>query len=429
MTCSFKCPKTTIAVVVLLAFLLILFCFSCLKSAKPGIGPETSHVVKVRTTEVQKADEREYHSFAGVAKSTQITDLAFRVAGKLEKLDVVLGRNVAKGEVIAKIDSRDYELAITKLETDLSALESALSAMKSGARIEDITALEAELSASEAVVTNTEVNFKRFEKLLKDQAVTEAIFDVRKMEYDVALAKREALKQQLEKARVGSRKEDIDSMLSKIEGLQVSLQLAKNTLEDTVLEAPYDGFIIEKFVENHEVVSPITKIVSFAKSDALEVVIGIPEEIVVRQNEISGYFCEFEAYPDRRFSATLKELGQATPWGKQTYPLIVLVELPGESDVRLFPGMTTKVTIEFTRKMVPLMVPHDALVGNPSDGSSILWRVDETTGTVKSHPVKILRLYNEGVEIEGDLEIGAKIVTAGARFLNENQSVSIEQKK
>ena len=417
------------AVICVLLFALWLACRLFSHQANNNV-PTTSQrdLAYVRAVEVKGSDGERLFSFPGVSES-QLAGLAFRVAGPVEEVAVVVGSLVAKGEVIARIDSRDYELVVKRIEAEIIAAEAALAAMTTGARAEDLATLESNLAAAVSQAEQAETNFDRFTKLLEEQAVTQAQFDAIKTQYDVAMAQKEAAGQQLKKGEAGSRKEEIDAATAKIKGLNVSLAEAKNALADVRLTAPYDGYVVEKFVEDHEIVSPGMPVVSFADASVIDVSASLPEEIIVRRSDIIDYACEFEAYPGVLFPAKLKEMGHAIQRGKQSYPLKVRIDVPPETETPLFPGMTAMVKIRMRRANAPLLVPTAALHSVFDDAQTAVWVINPETQSVNARPVKVLRFLDTGAEIEGDIKPGEQIVAAGAHSLVENQKVEIIAEK
>ncbi len=382
----------------------------------------------VRVVEVKDTGEHRIFSFPGVSES-KLANLSFRIAGPVDKVEPEVGEFVSQGEVIARVDRRDYELLVQRIETEIVAAEAVLTAMTTGARAEDIATLESALTAATSQAEQAETNLNRFTKLLAEQAVTQAQFDAAKTLHDVAVSQKEAAEQQLKKGETGSRKEEIEAAEAKIKGLNVSLAEAKNKLDDTVLLAPYDGYVVEKFVEDHEIVSPGMAVVSFADARWIDVSASLPEEMVVRRAEIVEYSCEFEAWPGKAFPARLKEMGHAIQRGKQTYPLVVRIEVPPDAVKPLIPGMTATVKLKTRRPNRPLVVPTAALLSQPSDGKTTVWIVESQTGEVVGRTVRVLRFLDDGAEIEGDLRPGDRIVAAGARLLSERQKVEIIAEK
>lgn len=361
--------------------------------------------------------------FPGVAKEAQVTQLAFRVSGPLREMNVNLGQRVKQGEVIARIDPRDFDLAVAHIEAGLAEAQAGLKAMRRGARAEDIQALSAKLTGGEAKLHEAELHFNRFKALYADRSVAKAQYDNACTTLDVARAEVTAIRQELEKAKRGAREEDIEAMEAKIAGLEANLTTARNARQDTVLVAPFTGYVAQKFVENYDTVAAGHPIVALLDCSQIEVAIGVPEEVVLQERQFRGFECEFDAYPGRRFPARLKEIGHSIQLGKQTYPLSVIVTPP--EDLTLRPGMAATVRIDLAQPTVACCYPAAAVVSD--QGGAYVWIFDPTSSTVQRRPVKVGQLTAGGIEILDGIRPGQWVVVAGAHFLQEGQRVRLDR--
>lgn len=67
---------------------------------------------KVKIEAVQEADTLEVKSFSGIIREANEVNLAFRVAGPIQKIYVKAGDYVRAGQPLAQIDRRDYEVQL-----------------------------------------------------------------------------------------------------------------------------------------------------------------------------------------------------------------------------------------------------------------------------------------------------------------------------
>lgn len=413
-----------VAVLTFLATIVGMAGYEWIARRKKPIAPPVAPIVRI--VGIGEASALETKSFPGIARESQIAKLSFRVPGKLLDSEMKIGARIEKDGIIARLDPRDYELAVRRFESELQAAESLFTAMKTGARPEDVSSLESQLAAATSAFETAETNLGRFTSLLADQVASQAQYDLAKTQFDTAKGQKETLENELEKAKIGARKEDIDAMRAKILGIRASLNTARNALDDTTLKAPFDGMIVEKYIEDHEVVAPGMPIVSFVNVSQIDVAVSLPEEMIVRLDDIRGYRVEFESYRDKVFPATLKELGRAVQRGRQSYPLQVRIDLSKDEDSNrrhpVFPGMAAKVLIDLERPDRPQTLPLAALHGEGDQ--SAVWVVEKDR--VVRRPVKRLRIAGDRAEIESDLKPGEKVVAAGARFLTEGQTVRVE---
>lgn len=419
-------PTTKLGLTALIAVMLVVAAiFWGFKTPPEQKGPTKAVVRPVKVIQLAAATPTEKRSFPGLVQATRETQLAFRVSGPLVAMKAQIGQRVAKGEVIAQIDPRDFEIQAQRLEAAIDEASATLTAMKKGARAEDIARLEAQLSAARTGLANAQRDFERQKKLLAAGAVARLRFDNAEGARDAARANVEGLVQELKKARSGSRIEDIQAAEAGIKRLRVDLEAARNALADTALKAPFSGIVSRKLVENFENVGAGTPIISFLDLSSVEVHSALPEDLVIRRDRIAEITCSLTAYPGRRFEATIQSLGRKTESANQSYPLTVVLHVP--AGITVEPGMAANLTITLERRQQQAegyLLPTGALFGE-THGGSCVWRLDPETMTVVKTPVTIGALSGDRVQVLSGLDASDRVVTAGARFLREGQEVRI----
>ncbi len=311
----------------------------------------------------------------GVAKAVRDTNLSFRVGGPLITLRVDTGAYVEKGQVVAEIDPRDFQIRVNTSK--------------------------AKLNSSSAQLAEAKLQYDRYAKLIKTKAVAQAEYDRVKASFEVASAQHQSDAKALEDA--------------------------KNALADTVLKAPFSGVIDERFVDNHEKVQQGQPIVSLVDITAMEVNLALSEDLMPLTNDFASFNCVFDALPGRSFKAALKEVGQKANAASRTYPLILSLDKSAVSLVR--PGMSAEVTVGLSDSddSGSYVVPLTALA-NKKAQETIVWVVDENSGRLSQVPVKLMGLRDAGAEIKGSLTDGQWIVTAGVGSLRPDMVVRLLDK-
>jgi len=92
------------------AFLLI--CLVLLAGCAGNNNGQTEIIRKVKIEPVQQADSLVVRSYPGMVNEANEVDLAFRVAGPIQKIMVNEGDYVRAGQVVAQMDTRDYEVQL-----------------------------------------------------------------------------------------------------------------------------------------------------------------------------------------------------------------------------------------------------------------------------------------------------------------------------
>src|SRR5690606_15902794 len=197
------------------------------------------------------------------------------VPGLLVKLPVKEGQRVAKGDVIGELRKEEFEARLTALQGELDQARAVLRRLQSGERPEETLRRESNVRAAEARMANARAEFRRFEQLIRNSAVSRSQYEVAETAYRVAQEEYQAAVQLLEKGAIG-REEDIDAQAAAVRGLEGRVVEAALQLADTTLTAPYDGVIAQRFVEEGQNVRAKEPIVRFQDVEEIEVVVDVP---------------------------------------------------------------------------------------------------------------------------------------------------------
>ena len=379
----------------------------------------------VKSIRIQTRPGLETRTFPGLVHAVGETDLAFRVSGILHEVNVVTGQKVSKGQVIARMDPRDFHLAILRLQASLEEAQATLNAMENGARKEDIAALTAQVTADKANLVQSQKQLDRFDKLILSQFITTAQHDQAVADFKTKKAAYDTDVQKLAKAKKGARKEDILAEKARIKQIRTNLLAGKNALEDTELKAPFDGIVNQRFAERYETIAIGQPIVSLLDVETVDVKTAIPEEILLKRDLFTRISCTLDAYPGKVFSGAIKELGLKTSSANQSFPLTVSLDIPGEMDVQ--PGMIASLEIQYRLEAAGdqgFFLPSSAVFSD-NRGLACAWKIDPTTLMVSKIQIQTGRVQKDMILVLAGLNEGDRIVTAGTRFLIPGQQVSL----
>ena len=94
---------------------MILWCAACLMTACGGEKTELP-LHSVMTVKPQGAEGQSERSFAGVVKENAETSLGFRTGGTIEQILVKEGDRVRRGQLLARLDAKDYQLQVNAVQ-------------------------------------------------------------------------------------------------------------------------------------------------------------------------------------------------------------------------------------------------------------------------------------------------------------------------
>lgn len=389
-------------------------------SSKGGVR-EPIIVRPVKSMVLSPIDGAWIRTMPGRVQASRRVDLAFRVSGPLIELSAKEGEQVRAGDVLAKIDPRDFQLALDGVKGSLSQARATLEAMRRGARAEDIRSLEAQVASARARAEEAEAQFNRFKRLYEAKAISQSEFDRYRTAKDVAASSLMAAEQELQKARKGARDEDIRAMESQIKSLQAQESAAAAALADTELKAPFDGMVARRTAENFQFITARQPIVSLQDTSSVEIVVDVPESAINLNPDDLDVWASFSSISGK-FPLKLVEFSSAPDPETQTYRATLAMEVP--EGIRLFPGMAAEVSgkIKYGGTGKVYRIPIEALLSD--DRGSGVWVVGEDL-RVQWTFVEVAHLGDGHVDIKGSVEAGDRVVTAGVHVIREGQAVRL----
>jgi HlyD family secretion protein len=232
---------------------------------------------------------------SGQIEATDV-QVAPQVGGRLLELHVAEGDRVQKGDLVAKLDTTDAELALSRVRAEHAQADAQLRLLLAGARPEDIRQAEAQLAAAESDVGAVEAELAsaqddvdRFEALLasssgsrrqRDEAVTRR--DVARQRLQGARDRVRAARENLARLRAGSRREEIDGARARVAATVSQIATTEKAIADATVTAPVGGVVTEKLADVGELVQPRAPIVVITDLDQAWANVYVDEPAIPR---------------------------------------------------------------------------------------------------------------------------------------------------
>ena len=206
---------------------------------------------------------------SGQVDATEV-QVAPEVGGRIVEMTVAEGDRVKQGDVIARLDTRDVDLALQRAQAERSQADAQLRLLQAGARPEDIRQAQAQVAAAAADVAATqadlaaaETDLQRFERLLqsnsgsqkqRDDAATRR--EMAKDRVTAARARETAARETVSRLRSGSRREEIEGARARVAGVDAQIATLQKSKDDAIVTAPINGVVTERLLDPGEIVSP-----------------------------------------------------------------------------------------------------------------------------------------------------------------------------
>jgi HlyD family secretion protein len=208
---------------------------------------------------------------SGQVEATSV-EVAAEVGGRLVELTADEGDRLQRDAVVARFDTRDFELALQRATAERQQADAQLRLLEAGARSEDIRqasaqveGARAETSAAEAELKAAETDLERFERLLasssgsqkqRDDAATRR--DVGRQRVEAARERERAARENLARLRAGARPEEIQAARARVAVMDAQVASLEKNLHDATVRSPLDGIVAEKLAQTGEVLAPRT---------------------------------------------------------------------------------------------------------------------------------------------------------------------------
>lgn len=379
--------------------------------------------------------------------------LAFRSAGRVAEILVEEGERVEAGQILARLETDDLELAVTQAEATLTMSKTQLEQTKKGARAQDLAAAEASLASAQASLAKllAGANEREIEmaKLNWDQAknslwaaqlerdsiagnkmssdsvvdaanarvaAAETAVEIARLqyeqtkaeptEYDIATAQAQVdqARATLDKLKAGATTEELAVAQAQVDQARAALAQARLGLEQAAIVAPFAGTVARVGAELGELVSSATPMIVLVDLSGYNIDANI-DEIDISQIAVGqDVAITIDAFLGEELSGQVTRID---PIGTLTQGVVsygVTIEIT-PNNIPLKPDMTANVDIVVGKKEGVLLVPNRA-IRRDQGGKYVevivggqTQQVYITTGLSNEAVIEVLDGLEEGVEV------------------------------
>lgn len=204
---------------------------------------------------------------------------------------------------------------------------------------------------------------------------------------------------------------------------QSNLKIAQFNLQHSRIKAPANGKILKRMVETGEMIGAGMPVFVFGSTENNWVIkTGVSERDIVRLNAGDSAEVRFDAYPDRRFAASVTEIPNAIDFSSGTYEVELTLDNGSSDGLKLAAGFVGKARIEPSARETYFVIPVDAVV--EGEGSRGVVFTIKDNKAVKLH-VTVVHMFPETAAVSSGLEDIPVVVTAGAAYLRDGSKVKI----
>jgi RND family efflux transporter MFP subunit len=300
----------------------------------------------------------------GRIEASQKSKLAFQVSGPLIELPAKEGDVVNEGDLLARIDSQDFQNR---------------------------------LSAHRADFEKERKQYERFKKLVKIDAVTGVEYEEKKADYEIA------------QARLLQAEKDLD---------ETYLRAPFRGVVATRLVENFQNVKVGEPILLLEDISSLDIVINIPQQDLARA------NTAAFQHGAEVGVISFESAPEKQYRVRVKKFETRADPQTQTYK--ATLNMPAPKDINILPGMAATFSPLVGGKLMTdvFAIPVNAVLADETN-KSYVWVVKKDSETVQRRNVTVGMLKGKNIYVLDGLTIGDVVVTAGGPYLAEGMKIRL----
>jgi RND family efflux transporter MFP subunit len=371
-------------------------------------GPGFSAEVPIQTTGIQRISIQREVDLAGSLVSPDQAKVSSEVAGVVRQVLVELGQEVRAGQVVAKLDSTELDLALQRAKSQLKQTEAQLGIDET--RVKEPPP-DDQISAVRLAAANrddAQAQLRRAQRLRSQNLLSQADFDTAETKVKVT------------EANYQSALETVQSLKATLQDRRQAVELAEKKLDDANIRSSIAGQIAERLVQQGEYIRENTPVVTIVQMNPLKVKTAVQERNagLVRV----GLPVEFmvESSPGKKFHGKVAYISPSVDQSTRTFPVEVLVD---NRDRELKPGFFAKGVIYTHLDENVMAIPEDAI--STLAGVSNVFAVED--GKIRQQEVSLGTRVGNLYEIIKGLKGDEVLASSNLSMLATGVRVKISQ--
>ncbi|CCK81476.1 efflux RND transporter periplasmic adaptor subunit [Desulfobacula toluolica] len=389
--------------------------------------PEKKQIVKtppsVKIMVVKPVSKTMTIDAYGTVKPRKLVKIAVEVPGRIDYLhpSFIEGGMIGKGDLLVGIDQRSYQLERQTGQVRIRQANADIESLK-----QDIENLKNDILLSTANVDLTQKELERVKTLTRNQFASKNSLDKAEQQY---------LQAKIQLQNIRNRLFLTDTLMEQKKAAlamaRVDLQKADLALQKTRINSEFNGFVLDKFVEKAEYVTPGQILGAMYQKNSLDVDVRIPLE---KMKWIESFFlngkmpvakvivANFDSIKTYVWDAKVARLKANIDEKTRTLPMTLEILNPDVKIKHIFdlrPGTFVKCSIMGQTYDNLFVLPRHLL----RDGD-VFFTVNDSH--LKMKKVTVLRKFEEEIYISKGLAPGDKIITSPLPGAREGMALTIK---
>lgn len=359
--------------ITLLLMILSATLIGCGNEIEPGTtGHGAGRTIKAPVAEARISQTPFFYEAVATINARTASTISAKLMGTVQAVHAQEGLKVHKGDLLLTIDPRTVTAQLEQAE---AGLKEARRAEASAVSARDAAQAAADLAAA---------TYRRYKQLLDKSSVSQQEFEEVQSRYRQAKATRAQAEAMVEAAR------------SRIQQAEAALRQAALARKDAQVRAPYDGRVVAKMVDEGDLATPGTPLLTVEQEGVFCADLVLPERYIQSMKIGMQVRVQVPALDDREASGQVGRIIPAADARSRSFE--VKVAMPEGLDLKS--GMFARVFLPIGGTGI-LLVPETAVV---TEGQLTGVFVVDPAGVARFRLVRTGKRYGDRVEIISGLQ-------------------------
>lgn len=382
-------------------------------SAAPGGGFNPNMAMPAQTEAVHQ--ERLIRTFEtqGTVETENQLDLKPETEGKVVRISFVEGQQVSQGAPLVQLKADKQSAQLQQSAASVSSQRSTLQVKSS-----DIERLQADAQASLSRRTLAQSELARYEKLFKQEFVSELELDQKRTQAELANAEYQAALK-----RVASARSEMKQASSELSAAAYGYKYNRAMASDTVIVAPFSGVVGQKYIALGDYVTQGQKLLTLVDNHNLKINFKVPERYFGFIKLDAPVGLTVESLPGEVFHAQTIFMDPAVDMSTRSVTVKARVQ---DGIGHLKPGQFAQVKLTLSENPHALTIRESSLV--PQGEKFFVYVV--RNGAAVLQEIKTGQREAGRVEVTEGLLPTDRVVISGLQKLTDGQKITeIPQEK
>ena len=347
--------KKTLVLFGVLIFLTVLY-FSDGESEAP---PKPTF----KLAEVKKGPMSTKISATGIVEPNFKVEVKSKASGEVLSFPFLEGDKVEKGTLLLELDKSDEKRNVAKAKADLSKATAKLKKSETALLLQktkyktDIKTSQSEVISAIASLKESEDKLKRQIELFEQKVVSQESLDTAKTLFEVNQQKLIQAESQLQESKdsihdIAMKENEIELVNTEVQLAEIALDEAEERLEETEIFVPLTGVIIEKLVEEGQIIASGisnvnggTALANIADMSRLFIIADIDETDIGSVKVGHPVTITADAFSDKVFDGRVRRIAPQGLVENSITIFKVKIEVLGKGKKKLKPVMSANIEI------------------------------------------------------------------------------------